>query len=203
MTDPATALGRGIANRLLEGEDWAREKLRAHAGRTFSVSSGPIVAKYVVRPDGTLDALSGSVPAPDVELRVSPLDVPPLLADPSRWSALVTSTGDAELAETLKSLALTLPWFVERAFASAFGPIVGQRLADAGRRILGFPEYATTRLGESVVSYARDEAGLLARSDEARTFAEQNAILGARAEALEQRVERLQAAFAAPPESLG
>jgi ubiquinone biosynthesis protein UbiJ len=203
MTDPATALGRSIANRLLEGEDWAREKLRGHAGRAFSVSSGPIVTAFVIRSDGTLDARSGSTPAPDVELHVSPLDVPSLLADPSRWSTLVSATGDPELSETLRSLALTLPWFVERAFASAFGPIVGQRLADAGRRILGFPEYAGTRLTESVVSYARDEAGLLARGDEARTFAEQNAMLAARADELEQRVARLQAAVTTPPEMLG
>ena len=70
----------------------------------------------------------------------------------------MTADGDPALAATLKGLAETLPWFVERAFAEALGPIVGQRLADAGRRLLAFPGYAGARVGESVASYARDEA---------------------------------------------
>ena len=74
----------------------------------------------------------------------------------------VTADGDAALAATLRDLALTLPWFVEQAFAKALGPIVGQRVADAGRRLLAFPEYAVDRVGEASRSYARDEADLLA-----------------------------------------
>ena len=194
MLDPASALGRGIANHLLAGEDWAREKLRAHAGRVFSLASGPVSVAFVVRDDGTVDAAPARGPAPDAELHVAPLDVPALLADPSRWDKLVSGKGDAALAATLKELAHTLPWFVERAFAKAFGPIVGQRIADTGRRMLAFPDYAGERFAGSVASYARDEAGLLARGDEARMFAEQNAALVQRVEAIATRLARLEAA---------
>jgi ubiquinone biosynthesis protein UbiJ len=69
--------------------------------------------------------------------------------------------------------------------------MAGQRLADAGRRLLGFPEYAAERLADSAVSYARDEAGLLARGDEMRPFAEQNALLAARVDAAEARLDAL------------
>ena len=79
---------------------------------------------------------------PDLTLTLSPLGVPSLLANPARWGEFVTADGDAALAATLQELAQTLPWFVERAFASALGPILGQRVADAGRRLLAFPEYA-------------------------------------------------------------
>ena len=71
------------------------------------------------------------------------------------------------------------------------GPIAGQRLADAGRHLLAFPEHAATRLGESVGRYARDEAGVVVRSDEVRAFAEQAAALAARVDALEARVSAL------------
>lgn len=194
MIDPATALGRGLANQLLADEAWAREKLRAHAGRTLRVASGPVSAAFAIGDEGSLDAAPARGAAFDAEFHVSPLDVPALLAEPSRWDRLVTAKGDVALAATLKDLAHTLPWFVERAFAKAFGPVVGQRLADAGRRLLAFPDYAGGRLAESAVSYARDEAGLLARADEARAFAEQNAALAQRVEAIAQRLARLEAA---------
>jgi ubiquinone biosynthesis protein UbiJ len=199
VIDPAGTLGRGIANTLLADEDWAREKLRAHAGRVFTLASGPVSVAFVVRSDGAIDSAPANGPPPDVELYISPFDVPRLLADPSRWDTLVMGNGDAALAGTLKELAHTLPWFVERAFERAFGPVIGLRLADTGRRLLAFPEYATERFADSVVSYARDEAGILARGDEARMFAEQNAALAQRVDAIGSRIAALEARLAAPP----
>lgn len=190
MKDPASALGERVANRLIENEDWARERLRAHAGRSFLVRCGPIATAFLVRSDGTLDALPARGTTPEVELQVSPFDVPALLARPDRWDTLVSSTGDTALAATLRELAITLPWFVERGFARAFGPIVGQRLADSGRALLGFPEYAGSRIAENVFSYVRDETGVLARGDEARAFATEQAAIAARVDALTERVDR-------------
>ena len=103
----------------------------------------------------------------------------------------MSADGDPALVATLKDLAQTLPWFVEHAFARALGPIAGQRVADAGRALLAFPEYAAERIGDSVIGYARDEAGLIARGDEARTFGEQVALLAARVESIAARIERL------------
>ncbi len=71
--------------------------------------------------------------------------------------------------------------------------MVGQRVADAGRHLLAFPEYAGARLVDNVASYLRDETGTLARGDEARAFAADNAALAARAEALAARIARLDA----------
>ena len=192
MKDPASALGESLANRLIRDEDWAREKLIAHAGRSFLVRSGPLATAYAIRADGGIEALSARDGTPDAEIALSPLDVPALLVDPSRWDKLVNATGDAGLTATLRDLATTLPWFVERGFATAFGPIVGQRLADTGRALLGFPEYANSRVAENLASYARDETGLLARGDEARAFAGAAAELAARVDALAERVNRIE-----------
>jgi ubiquinone biosynthesis protein UbiJ len=192
VADPASDLTRRLANRVLGDEEWAREKLRAHAGRTFSITSGPLATAYVVRGDGTLDAQSGAGD-PDARLALSPFDVPSFLADPGRFDALVSAHGDAALVATLRDLAVTLPWFVERSFARAFGPVAGQRLADAGRALLAFPDYAGERFGDSVASFARDEADLLARGDEARAFATESSELAARVDALSERIDRLAA----------
>jgi ubiquinone biosynthesis protein UbiJ len=193
MKDPASALGERVANGLIENEDWAREKLRAHAGRSFLVRSGPIATAFLIRIDGTLDALPARGTIADVELHLSPFDVPTLLAHPDRWDTLVSTSGDPALGATLRDLAITLPWFVERGFARAFGPIVGQRLADTGRALLGFPEYAGNRVAENLFSYARDETGVLARGEEARSFAVEHAAIAKRVDALIERVERVAA----------
>jgi ubiquinone biosynthesis protein UbiJ len=182
-----------FANRVLEREDWARERLSAHAGQMFVLAVGPVATGFRVASTGLVETTPLGGGTADLTLRISPLAIPSFLSDPSRWDSLVATDGAPALAATLRDLALTLPWFVEQAFAKALGPIVGQRVADAGRRLLAFPEYAVDRVSESVGSYARDEAGLLARGDEARTFAEENAALGLRTDALAARLDALAA----------
>ena len=123
--------------------------------------------------------------------------VPAFLAAPTRWDELVAVDGDPALAATLKGLAETLPWFVERAFAEALGPIAGQFLADAGRRMLEFPGYAGERVGASVTSYVRDEVRLAATTGEARSIGDEIAETATRVDALAARVDALAARFAA------
>jgi ubiquinone biosynthesis protein UbiJ len=195
--DP-TVLPSTIANRVLEREAWARDKLAVHAGRVFSVTVGPATSGFSIAEDGSLANAPLAGATPDLRLTVSPLKLPAFLADPRQWNEYVVEDGDAELGGTLKELAQTLPWFVEQAFARALGPIAGQRVADAGRRMLAFPGYAADRITESVARYARDEAGLLARGEEFRSFAAQTIDLAARVEALDTRITDLTARMRGP-----
>jgi ubiquinone biosynthesis protein UbiJ len=181
-----------IANRILEQESWAREKLRAFAGRVFTLSVGPLTSCLCVSETGLLEAARKSTPT-DLTLRLSPLAVPAFLAHPERWNQYVREEGDADLAGVLKDLAKTLPWFVEQAFARALGPLLGQRAAETGRKLLAFPEYAGQRVSESMASYARDEAGLLVRSDELRGFAGRVAAVADATQDLSARVDALHA----------
>jgi ubiquinone biosynthesis protein UbiJ len=197
MADPAADVASRAANRLLGDERWAREALGRHAGRTFSVNVGPLTTRFAIAADGSLSPAADPTALTDVEIVVPPWNVPLLLADPSRWQHLVAATGDAALASTLQDLAQTLPWFVERAFASALGPIAGQRLADAGRALLAFPGYASERFAESVGSYARDEAQVVASGAEGRAFGDEVATVAARVDALAERIDRIASAIAA------
>jgi len=175
-------------NRALERESWARAKLAAHAGRTARIAAGPIERTIAIDDSGRL--VNGVLP-PDVELTVSPLDVPALLAAPERWTELVHAKGDASLAATFGELASTLPWFVERSLSGVFGPILGQQVSDAGRRLLAFSGYASGRFTESVARYVRDEAKIAIGAAEARSFAAEVGELTDRVDALAARVDAL------------
>ncbi len=183
---PAFAPAVGLANRVLEREDWARERLSAHAGRTLRMICGPVHSSLAITPAGMLTLAHEH---PDLTLTVSPLRLPTLLAYPERWSDLVTADGDAALATTLADLSRTLPWFVEQAFASVLGPVVGMRLADAGRAMLSFPEHAARSFGTSVSSYVHDEAGVGVSAAEAAEFGAAVATIAARVDALEHRLD--------------
>ena len=185
------ALPGAIANRVLEREAWARSQLAAHAGRMFVVAVGPLASALRVDATGMLESVTAAEVAPDLRLTLSPLALPSFLADPSRWDEFVAADGDTALAATLKELARTLPWFVEHAFAKVLGPIVGQRVADAGRALLAFPEYASTRIGASIASYAGGDAGVVAGGEDMRAFAREVAALDERTEALAARLDAL------------
>jgi ubiquinone biosynthesis protein UbiJ len=195
--DPA-AFPSTIANRVLERESWARDKLAAHAGRVFSVTVGPATAGFSIAEDGSLANAPLAGATPDLRLTLSPLKLPAFLADPRQWNEYVVEEGDVALGGTLKELAQTLPWFVEQALARTLGPIAGQRVADAGRQMLAFPEYAADRVTESITRYARDEAGLLARGEEFRSLIAQATDLAARVEALDTRIADLAARMRGP-----
>jgi ubiquinone biosynthesis accessory factor UbiJ len=190
MLDPATIPSK-LANRMLQGETWARDKLALHAGSTFALTIGPAAAAFRIVPDGTLENAPLAGVTPDLSLSISPLNLPSFLADPRQWNEHVREDGDAALGGTLKELAQTLPWFVEQAFARALGPIIGQRVADAGRQLLAFPAYAAERVAESLIRYARDEAQLMARGEELRRLHEQTNDVASRVDALAGRVAAL------------
>jgi ubiquinone biosynthesis protein UbiJ len=185
------ALTDAAANRLLEHEPWARERLAAFAGRSFVLRIGPAVAGFRIDEHGLLETAPLAGATPDLALALSPFNVPAFLADPRRWNEFITEEGDVELGGALKELAQTLPWFIERLFSRSLGPVVGQRVADAGRRMLGFPEYAATRVAANVGSYARDEAQVLAHPADLRALADETALLAARIDALDARIEAL------------
>jgi len=177
-----------LINRTLDRETWARDRLAAHAGRTVRFVIGPAHVDYAIDAGGRLrDATA----APDLTLSISPLRLPGLLAQPSRWPELVAADGDATLAATLAELALTLPMFVEQAFARALGPIIGQQLAATGRQLLGMPEYAAQRFGSSVARYVGDESDLAVGATEGRAFAANVGALATEVDALSARIAAL------------
>jgi len=177
-----------FANRALESETWACDKLAKHAGRAMRFNAGPAHVTLGI------DAAGRIVPsdaAPHLVLTIDPLRLPALLADPSRWNELVAADGDEPLATTLAELAPTLPWFVERTLSRALGPIAGQQIADAGRRLLTLPEYASERFADSLARYVGGEGRLAVRTPDVQRFAAEVAELAVRVDALAERIDAL------------
>jgi ubiquinone biosynthesis protein UbiJ len=193
--DPA-ALPAALANRVLGREAWAQTCLAAHAGRVFAVAVGPLVTSMSIDEAGAITAAPHRDGPPDLTLTISPLAAPSLLAEPTRWDEFVAVDGDPALAATLKGLAETLPWFVEQALAGALGPIVGLRIAEAGRRLLALPAYAGARVGASIASYVRDETRFAAKAAEARSVGDEILATATRVDALSRRVDALAARLA-------
>ncbi len=187
--DPAAGPAR-LANRALADQAWAREQLVPFAGRTFTLRIGVLAGTWTVAEDGSFTSAAADS-ASDLRLAVSPLAVPAFLADPSRWNEYVREDGDAALGGALKDIARALPWLVEEGFAKAFGPVAGQRIADTGRQLLAFPEYATRKLGDSAGGYVRDELQLMVRGSEARALRDDIAAVAARVDALAARIDAL------------
>jgi len=187
------ALASGAFNRVLADEPWARDRLAAHAGRAFSLRVGPLTSEFRIDGQGALEAAPAAGAKPDLVVTLSPFNVPAFLANPARWNELVIEEGDVELGGTLKELAQTLPWFVEKLCARTLGAIVGQRVADAGKRMLELPEYATKRIGDNVGSYARDEVEVLAHPADLRVLRDESAALQSRTDALVARIDALAA----------
>jgi ubiquinone biosynthesis accessory factor UbiJ len=180
-----------IVNRTLDREAWARERLAVHAGRTVRFVVGPARVAYGIDDHGRLQ---DAVEAPDLTLTIAPLRLPGFLTQPSRWQEVVVAEGDTGLAATLAELALTLPMFVEQAFARALGPIIGQQFASAGRQLLSVPEYAAERFGNSIARYLADETDVAVSASEARAFAADINALAADVDALSTRIDALLAA---------
>ena len=186
----AAQLAAQLANRALTGEQSLRTRMAAHAGSVFSIVAGAAAIVFSVNADGTL-ARAAHDATPDLVLSVRPSRIAALLHDPARFDELVRAEGDSALAATIRDLSATMPWFVERLFGQAFGAIAGQRLADAGRRLLGLPEYAATRLEASVGSYIRDETQIVAAGTDITAFGNDIRELAMRTDALAERIERI------------
>ena len=184
------SIAADVANRALESEAWARDKLAPHAGKTMRFEVGPARIGFAIEPEGRLAA--SETAAPDLAIAIDPLKLPSLLARPTRWGELAKAQGDAALAATIAELAPTLPWFVERFLARVFGPIAGQQVADAGRRLLTLPEYAGERFADSMARYVGDEARLAVRRAESLRFAADVAELAARVDTLASRVAAIE-----------
>jgi ubiquinone biosynthesis protein UbiJ len=179
-----------LANRTLAREDWARAKLAACAGRSFALTAGPFAATFTIGDDGSL-AAAPSGAAPSLTVTTSPLSLPALAADPTRWGELTRNDGDPALAATIEELAQTFPWVVERALASVFGPIAGQALADVGRTLLGVPAALSKHAASSLGQFAT-ETGVVARRADFDALSCGTAEAEARVDALAARIAAIE-----------
>lgn len=177
-------------NHLLRSEEWARERLRGHAGAHLRVLAGSFEVNLLVDGQG-LFAAATSAGEPDVVLRL-PADFPvKLLVDRDKLFTSVRLEGSVEVAETLGFVFRNLRWDSEADLAQLVGDIAAHRIVQGGRALARALGEGARRTGDNLAEYLREESQLLVSSAEFAGFAQGVATLGDELARLERRIAAL------------
>jgi len=176
-------------NRLLEAEDWARERLAPFAGESVELRAPPLPAlRFTILEGGRLDP-GGE---PGLSITLTPESLPALLRGEDQFMRTVAIDGNARLAQEVLHLARHLRWDVEEGLAGILGDAAAHRLVRVAREFAAWQLDAARRLAEGFMEYAQEEARLLAPRHGHAELAAGVARLRDALERLEKRIERLQ-----------
>jgi len=200
LPDPARLAVRAL-NTLLAREDWARERLGRHAGKTVRFTLGGFDLRLKVAPDGTaepVDASEAGRADPDVTLTVVPERVTlerllPGAAGPDAYAEMSHIAGDASFAQVVADLARQLRWDPEDALARRVGDIPAARLAGAARALRTGLRTAGERLAGNVAEYLSEESAALAGRPLFAQFEADRGGVDGRLEMLAERAARIDA----------
>ncbi|OWT75680.1 hypothetical protein CEY04_19220 [Achromobacter sp. HZ28] len=199
-------------NALLKREEWARDRLARHAGKTVRFSFGRMQLALTVDVQGYADVADDAI-VPDVTLTLDSgkFSLARLLGGEGKALARASAreradafadmthiSGDAGLAQVVAELAANLRWDVEDELALVVGDIPATRLTQGARSVTRGARDVAQRIGGNVAEYLSYEQGMLAnrpvvegwRGDLARATAGADA-LAARLARLEARLSRL------------
>jgi len=176
-------------NHLLEREEWARERLRPHAGRIVHFRIAPLPAlRLRITAAGLVDTADDEQAALTLDIR--PGLVPALMRHDEAALREIGIQGDAELAADIQFLFRNLRWDIEGDLSRVFGDVAAHRLAESGRSFMAWQREAAVRLGENLSDYLQDEARLLARRAEVERFVREVNDLRDAVERLEKRIRK-------------
>ncbi|MGB3290203.1 MAG: SCP2 sterol-binding domain-containing protein [Burkholderiaceae bacterium] len=161
-----SAVHARILNKLLQREDWARDRLSRHSGKTVSFAVGGFKTGFTVQSSGLVQAGDPAI-VPDVTLTI-PADklssLPSLLRtrDPDAIADIMRIEGDAGLARVVSDLARDLRWDVEDDLSRLVGDVAALRLLQAGKVVTQGLRQAANRLSGNVGEFLSEESGLMA-----------------------------------------
>ena len=151
-------------NHLLAQHDWARRRLRAHAGAQVQVNLAACPLRFSINADGQLDAAHESA-ASDVLIEVPSSALAAIADGIDGVMAQVRLSGNAELADTLGFVGRHLRWDREADLARLFGPIVGRRVHLAAQSVERSAPALAGRLVRNASEYLVYEQALLVSRD--------------------------------------
>jgi ubiquinone biosynthesis protein UbiJ len=179
-----------VINHLLEGETWAREKLREHSAKTVLIHAGPLDVCLSVTAVGLVQPAAAST-APQLEVKLAPGPLLSVLRGEKNALKSAEVHGDAEFAADVMFLANNLRWDVEEDLSRIVGDIAAHRMVADTQRILAWERDARGRLAASVGEYLTDEAAVLAVSSAVQSFNGDVDRLRDDVARLEKRLQRL------------
>jgi ubiquinone biosynthesis accessory factor UbiJ len=180
-------------NHLLRQQAWARDKLRAHAGRTVRmvVSSplGTVLSDATIAPDGTLADATGDVPGVTLTLEPSVDAVFGWLREgPRGLSSHLKVEGDVMFAAAVGEVAQHLRWEVEEDLSRVLGDRAAHQVGEAARAGARQAGELRTRMESGVRQYLVDEARTLVSRPELLELRQRLRSLEGEIERLEQRI---------------
>ncbi len=135
---PLAQTALSALNHVLRQQAWARDRLRAHAGRTVRVvvasPLGPVASGARIADDGTLEVAVFDVPTVTLTLTPSIDAVFGLLRDgPRGLTGALKVDGDVMVAAAVGEIAQHLRWDVEEDLSRVFGDRVAHRVGETAR----------------------------------------------------------------------
>ena len=194
-------------NHLLRQQAWARDKLRAHAGRTVRmvVTSplGAVASDATIAPDGTLGPLAAD---PAVDPILDPLREPPgvtltlepsidavfgfLRDGPRGLSSHLRVEGDVMLAAAVGEIAQHLRWEVEEDLSRVVGDRAAHQFGQAARAGALQAKDLRHRVESGLRQYLVEEAPTLVARQELLDLRQRLRAIESAIERIEQRLGR-------------
>ena len=174
---PLAQTALSALNHVLRQQAWARDRLRAHAGRTVRVvvesPLGPVSCGARIADDGTLEV--AAVDAPTVTLTLTPsIDALfALLRDgPRGLTGALKVDGDVMVAAAVGEIAQHLRWDIEEDLSRVLGDRVAHRLGETARDGARQAEDLRGRVESGVRQFLVREDRQLVGREEMRTLSD-------------------------------
>ena len=182
----------GFINHLLAGEAWARDRLKAFAGKTVRLEQGALCLSLAISSNGLFFVATGKQATEDVSITL-PSDAPSrALTDRSSLFTAAKISGSAELAESLGFVFRNLRWDVESDLSLLVGDIAARRLVEGSKQLVKWHVQQTTNLALNVAEYFTEEKPAIARSQNISAFCGDVGDLRDAMDRLENRVASLE-----------
>lgn len=197
-----TALFSRLLNALLKREDWARQRLGRHSGKTVHFKAGSRRIRLTINADGTTQPSDPAI-VPDVTLSMAQgrwQDLPELLraGEADHFTEILHIEGDAALAQTVAELARNLRFDMEHELAQHVGDITARRIMRTVPALSWASRRSAWRLARNASEYLAHESALMANQQALTLHTENIARLEDRLSQLEARVHRLSPGSAEP-----
>lgn len=187
-----SAVHARVLNKLLLREDWARDRLSRHSGKTVRFAVGGFKTGFALQASGFVQACEPAV-VPDVTLTI-PLDklsdLPAVLRsrNPEAVAEIMHIEGDAGLARVVSDLARDLRWDVEEDLAKLVGDMAALRLLQAGKAVAQGLQQTAGRLAGNIGEFLSEESVMMANRAGFEDWAASLGSLRQRLDGLEARV---------------
>lgn len=187
----AASTAAGLINHLLRSNSWALERLSQFSGKTVRFDFAPFRFALTIGSNGeVMAAISDATPEVTVAATLPLLMRIAAMREPDM--SLAETTGDSVLLDEINYLARHLAWDFEEDLSHLFGDPLAHRLAESGKKLLGWPGAALFGVAGALTEYWTEERPLLARAEDVWRFLREVTLLHAEVEMLEKKLEKLE-----------